>query len=382
MSAWETGTERDGDGERERGRRRVEVAKKRRELTSLFSSNKRKSSSPFILATSDPQRELLDPALCGTVNLLSSAARENERRRAASDEEEGKEKAEASGTTKKEARRPLRVVLTSSVAAVHGEYEAPPRSGSLYSEEDWNVSGKIIFILVEGSFLFWFLFSRGARSTFSFSLIQHDSLGFASLLSSLSLPSLLFSQETSSVANGQAYHLSKVMAEKEAWRVAEAKGIDLVTVNPNFVLGPALSAAPDGGGSISVSYVKGMVEGSRAASGSPIICDVRDVARAHVVAAENPEAKGRYIVSQPGAVLPEAMAEAVRSAVRDAGFAREAALLPPAEAAPAGETGKARIDARRTVEELGVLLRSPEETLRDAARSLIKLGVAVPASKV
>jgi nucleoside-diphosphate-sugar epimerase len=171
------------------------------------------------------------------------------------------------------------------------------------------------------------------------------------------------------------------MAEKEAWKVAEAKGIDLVTVNPNFVLGPALSAAPDGGGSISVSYIKGMVEG-KAASGSPIICDVRDVARAHVVAAENPDAKGRYIVSQPGAVLPETMAEAIRGAVRDAGFGKEAALLPPAEASPAGETGKARIDASRTVEELGVSLRSPEETLRDAARSLIKLGVAVPASKV
>ena len=57
-------------------------------------------------------------------------------------------------------------------------------------------------------------------------------------------------------------------------------------------------------------------------------------------------------------------------------------VQPQAEAAPEGETGKARIDASRTVEELGVSLRSPEETLRDAARSLIKLGVAVPASKV
>ena len=218
------------------------------------------------------------------------------------------------------------------------------------------------------------LFSLSSLSLLSLSLF---SLLFLSALSFLSL----VLQETSSVANGQAYHLSKVMAEKEAWKVAEAKGIDLVTVNPNFVLGPALSAAPDGGGSISVSYIKGMVEG-KAASGSPIICDVRDVARAHVVAAENPDAKGRYIVSQPGAVLPETMAEAIRGAVRDAGCGKEAALLPPAEASPAGETGKARIDASRTVEELGVSLRSPEETLRDAARSLIKLGVAVPASKV
>lgn len=174
--------------------------------------------------------------------------------------------------------------------------------------------------------------------------------------------------------------MSKVMAEKEAWKVAEAKGIDLVAVNPNFVLGPALSSAD--GGSLSVGYVKAMVEGSKPASGSPIICDVRDVARAHVVAAENPEAKGRYIVSQPGAFLPEAMAAAIKGAVRDAGFDEEAAALPAPEAPPVGETGKARIDSSRTIGELGVALRPPEETLRDAARSLIKLGVAVPASKV
>jgi len=87
-------------------------------------------SSPFILATSDPQRELLYPALCGTGNLLNSAAKENERRR-----NDG-----GVDGSRKEGRRPLRVVLTSSVAAVHGEYEAPPKKGSFYSEEDWNVS--------------------------------------------------------------------------------------------------------------------------------------------------------------------------------------------------------------------------------------------------
>ena len=85
-------------------------------------------------------------------------------------------------------------------------------------------------------------------------------------------------------------------------------------------------------------------------------------------AAEDPSAKGRYIFFQSGALLPEAMAAATRGAVRDAGFEDEAALLPKAEAPQAGETGKARIDASRTVNELGVFLRSSEETLRDAAR--------------
>jgi hypothetical protein len=34
-------------------------------------------------------------------------------------------------------------------------------------------------------------------------------------------------------------------------------------------------------------------------SGAWTVCDVRDVAAAHVAAAESPEASGRYIISQP-----------------------------------------------------------------------------------
>lgn len=283
------------------------------------------TSSPFIIATDDPQRELLDPALCGTVNVLTTAAKEQERRRKAEEEEE-----EGGNKKSRRRRRPLRVVLTSSVAAVHGEYAAPPTNGQLYSEEDWN--------------------------------------------------------ETSTVSNGQAYHLSKAMAEKEAWKVAGAKRIDLVTVCPNFVQGPpAISsrehAAAALKGSLSVGYVKDLIEGAKPAGGKPIICDVRDVARAHVAAAEKPEAKGRYIVSQAGSVLPRDMRAAIVDALVDLGFEGEAESLPAAEE-PLEGAGVARIDASRTAAELGVRARPAAETLRDAARALVKLGVAVPASKV
>ena len=42
---------------------------------------------------------------------------------------------------------------------------------------------------------------------------------------------------------------------------------------------------------------QGLAEG-KPAQGTPLICDVRDVAAAHVAAAETPSASGRYIVSQ------------------------------------------------------------------------------------
>ena len=46
-----------------------------------------------------------------------------------------------------------------------------------------------------------------------------------------------------------------------------------------------------------------LVEGSPA-SFAPVLCDVRDVARAHVLAAEMPSASGRYIVSAQKATAP------------------------------------------------------------------------------
>lgn len=47
--------------------------------------------------------------------------------------------------------------------------------------------------------------------------------------------------------------LRQALAEREAWRLAEEAGLDLVTVLPNFVLGPVLSARTDG---LSVGFVK------------------------------------------------------------------------------------------------------------------------------
>lgn len=66
----------------------------------------------------------------------------------------------------------------------------------------------------------------------------------------------------------------------------------------------------DGSG-VGHAGAQGLIEG-KAAEGTPIICDVRDVAAAHVAAAETPGASGRYIVSQRAPITPSFVSEVLR----------------------------------------------------------------------
>lgn len=97
----------------------------------------------------------------------------------------------------------------------------------------------------------------------------------------------------------QPYSLSKTMAEKKAWEIAEKQTRwDLVTINPSLVLGPALNAKSVT--SESYTILKQLADGTMK-QGAPRmgigLVDVRDVADAHYLAGFMPEAKGRYITS-------------------------------------------------------------------------------------
>ena len=70
------------------------------------------TASPYVLDVKDPQHDLVDPALKGTLNVLQACGK--------------------SGSVKK-------VVLTSSVAAVFDE----PISGRVYTEKDWNETSSL-----------------------------------------------------------------------------------------------------------------------------------------------------------------------------------------------------------------------------------------------
>lgn len=104
---------------------------------------------------------------------------------------------------------------------------------------------------------------------------------------------------TTATIDYQPYSLSKTLAEKKAWDMQKAQSQwDLVTINPSFVLGPALNAHSIT--SESYNILKQLGDGTMKMGvpkmGAGVV-DVRDVAEAHYQAGFRPEAKGRYITS-------------------------------------------------------------------------------------
>ncbi len=171
-------------------------------------------ASPFTLRYKDAQKELIDPALLGTRNILEAVNKVS--------------------TIK-------RVVLTSSVVAVHGDnVDMKNQDLSTFNEEHFNTS----------------------------SSIDH-----------------------------QPYPYSKVLAEKEAWRIVESQNHwSLVTINPGFIMGPVLNTSSN---SESIEFIRNMI-GGKYSSGVPSLkmayVDVRDVTEAHVFAAENERVSGRNLL--------------------------------------------------------------------------------------
>ncbi|MBA0652536.1 hypothetical protein Goklo_019792 [Gossypium klotzschianum] len=96
------------------------------------------------------------------------------------------------------------------------------------------------------------------------------------------------------------YMASKTLAEEAAWRFAEDNMINLVVLNPGFVIGPLLQPALNSTSDIILALTKGeyTTPGFR-------FVDVRDVAYAHIQAFEIPSATGRYCLVQRHVQFPE-----------------------------------------------------------------------------
>ena len=173
------------------------------------------TASPFKLGVDDPQKQLVEPALLGTRNILLQANKTDSVKR---------------------------VVVTSSCAAIYGDNaDMLATKDGRFTEDNWNES----------------------------SSLEH-----------------------------QPYSYSKTLAEREAWKIAKDQDRwDLVTINPSFVLGPAINPFAS---SESFTIFKQFGDGT-AKIGVPDLAisavDVRDVADAHLAAAFSPAASGRYITS-------------------------------------------------------------------------------------
>jgi dihydroflavonol-4-reductase len=174
------------------------------------------TASPFTSNFKDPQKELIDPAVKGTANVLNQAS--------------------AIASVK-------RVVVTSSCAAIYTDaIDVQKTPNSILTEEVWNTTASLDY---------------------------------------------------------QPYSYSKTLAEQKAWEINKAQTRwDLVTINPSFVMGPALNA----GSVTSESYtiLKQLGDGTMKMGVPNLgvgVVDVRDLANAHYKAGFVPEAKGRYITS-------------------------------------------------------------------------------------
>lgn len=128
-----------------------------------------------------------------------------------------------------------RVILTSSIAAITDE----PESMKVFTEKDWN---------------------------------------------------------TMSSLDRNPYQYSKTLAERAAWDFIMRKRprFDLVSINPTMVAGPSLGPSLNTTNRMIRDIMKGVFPGIMDINWGFV--DVRDVAKAHILAMENDTASGRYLL--------------------------------------------------------------------------------------
>ncbi|WP_340374376.1 NAD-dependent epimerase/dehydratase family protein [Streptomyces sp. SS7] len=187
---------------------------------------------------------------------------------------------------------------------------------------------------------------------------------------------------TTSTVENNPYHYAKTVAEQAAWDAEAAQSRwRMVSLNPGLILGPSLTPASDSG---SLFLLDELFKGYffyGAPDFSFTTVDVRDVAAAHVAAAEHPDAHGRYILAAEEMTSFHQMARLLRGHhPRDLRLPRTALphwpvrILGPAFGLSQdyirGHLGiRFRVDNRRSTEELGLTYRPIEETLLDHHRS-------------
>ncbi|MGW1725719.1 NAD-dependent epimerase/dehydratase family protein [Streptomyces sp. NPDC002306] len=252
-------------------------------------------ASPFLMPEKikDGRRDLVDPALLGTRNVLGSVER----------------------TPQVE-----RLVLTSTVGAIFGDYaDVRDMEGQVLTERYFN---------------------------------------------------------TTSTLDNNPYHYAKTLAERAAWDAEAAQDRwRMVSVNPGLVLGPSLTPASRSG---SLFLLDELFKGYffyGAPDFSFTTADVREVADAHIAAAEVPDAKGRYIVAARTMTSFHEMSRILRAHhPRSLRLPRTALphwpvrLLGPAFGLTQDYIRKHlgirfRVDNSRSVRELGISYRPIEETL-------------------
>ncbi|MFE6858694.1 NAD-dependent epimerase/dehydratase family protein [Nocardia sp. NPDC057668] len=189
------------------------------------------------------------------------------------------------------------------------------------------------------------------------------------------------------------YDRSKTLAEQAARRFVEAPGLgfDLVTLHPAMILGPVLHRQTNMSHEPAIRLLGRKVPGNLNVGWSTV--DVRDLARAHRVALETPEAAGqRYIFAGEHFWMRD-MAAVLAVEFGPRGFrvplrvlpdwlVRVAALADPGIKRVVPALGKLeRLSSAKAEAELGISLRPKRQSLVDTAESLLAHGVVTPPTR-
>lgn len=186
--------------------------------------------------------------------------------------------------------------------------------------------------------------------------------------------------------DNSAYARSKTLAEKAAWEfiAGDGHGMELAVINPVAVLGPAMSTDT----STSLELVTQPLQRKIPAVPKMAIgiVDARDVADAHVLAMENPQAAGQRYITCVDVMWMQDMAKVLAEAYPDRKIptgqlpnwlVRLVSNFNPALKTILPELGNFRqTNSDKIRQELGWKPRSAKEAILSAADSVIKLGMA------
>jgi nucleoside-diphosphate-sugar epimerase len=196
----------------------------------------------------------------------------------------------------------------------------------------------------------------------------------------------------SKIENCEAYQKSKTLAERAAWELVnelpDGQRFELAVINPGFVLGPLLNAAPGTSGELIRKLMVREMPACPEIGFAPV--DVRDVAIAHRLAMERPEAPGNRYICAGAHLWVQDMAKILAAEFNPRGYRVPTGRLPywvmwiiarfdKAVRLALGYVGRRElVSSAKAERELGWRMRPVEQTILDTARTMIEQGV-VPA---
>ncbi len=193
----------------------------------------------------------------------------------------------------------------------------------------------------------------------------------------------------SNADNCDPYPKSKTLAERAAWDLVDklppGQRFELAVINPGFVLGPLLNADQGTSGELIRKLMMREMPACPEIGFAPV--DVRDVALAHRLAMERPEAPGNRYICAGEHLWVQDMAKILASEFNPRGYRVPTGKLPywlmwiiarfdKAVHLALGYVGrKELVSAAKAERELGWKMRPIRETIIDTGRTMIEQGV-------